>query len=128
MLKWNILTSLSKKLDTRKLLNNFLINCCNKKLIIFRKFWLMMFALMFLMLFGIGENILLTCPMLNILMKRTFPLKLALFKWMLKLLSFAKKKSMIYFRKNSLGIASLLGLVLLSMFKKMLRLREEPLI
>ena len=128
MLKWNILTSLSKKLDTRKLLNNFLINCCNKKLIIFRKFWLMMFALMFLMLFGIGENILLTCPMLKILMKRTFPLKLALFKWMLKLLSFAKKKSMIYFRKNSLGIASLLGLVLLSMFKKMLRLREEPLI
>ena len=46
---------------------------------------------------------------------------------MLKLLRFAKKKSMIYFKKNSLGIASLLGLVLFSMFKKMLRSREEPL-
>ena len=35
--KTNILTSFNKKLDTRKLLNNFLINCCNQKLIIFRK-------------------------------------------------------------------------------------------
>ena len=35
--KINILTSFNKKLDTRKLLNKFLINYCNKKLMIFRK-------------------------------------------------------------------------------------------
>ena len=56
----NILTSLSKKLDTRKLLNNFLVKYCNKKLLI-------KLALMFLMLFGIRKEV---CPML-----KTFLLK-----------------------------------------------------
>ena len=31
------LNSLKQEVDTRKLLDNFLINCCNKKLIIFKK-------------------------------------------------------------------------------------------
>ena len=52
---------------------------------------------------------------------------------MLKLLNFVKKEINDLLqekkkkkKKNSLGIASLPSLVLLFMFKKMLRLREEP--
>ena len=61
MLKLNILASLSKKLDTKKLLNNFLVNYCNKKLIIFRKFSLIKVAMMFLMPFGIRKDTLIVC-------------------------------------------------------------------
>ena len=74
------LNFLKQEVRYKKIANNFLINCCNPKLIIFRKCLLMLFALMFLMLFGIGRNILLTCHMLKILMRKTFPLKLVLFK------------------------------------------------
>ena len=40
----------------------------------------MMFALIFIMLFGIGKNILLTYLKLEAMIRKTFPLKLVLFR------------------------------------------------
>ena len=51
-----------------------------------------MFALMFLMLFGIEENILLTCLMLKILMKKNIPTKARPIKKNAETVEFCKKE------------------------------------
>ena len=88
-----------------------------------------MFVLISPMLFGIGKSILSIWLMLENLMRKTFLVKLVPFKWMLKLSNFVKRRFMIYLLINWLGIASPLGLVLPSMFKKNAKIeRGTPLL